>query len=209
MTSNNALKTLARQRAALTGQTYQEALADLRAQPSGRIYPPVPSESSCVGGCLSTFRATDAVDRDGGSLIDCSRCTGYVCVECGQALIAEAFERFADCASAIAKLERDARLTTRCAGRTCISRQRAGTSDSDSASNICESCDGYICFCGRVPVETYAGFCDPCYDDVGDAPRDEGEDRLKLLEELDDLASRICKRGGGSLRQVRRTLDKS
>jgi hypothetical protein len=129
-------------------------------------------------------------------------------MECGRAPVAEAFERCVDCASAIAKIEREARLKARCAGRTCISRERAGTSDSDSASNFCESCDGYICFCGRTPVETYMGFCDPCYDDIEYTPLDEDEDRQRLLGELDDLAIRIWKRGGGPLRQVRRTLDK-
>jgi hypothetical protein len=210
MTSKRALKTLARQRQMETGESYQEALAAIRSLESLRGYLPAPSTSPCVGLCQSDFLAADAAGRDAGSMVDCAHCLGPVCVECGRAPVAEAFASCATCRTAKAASKRDARLTARCAGRTCISSEQAGTSDADSASFICESCGDWICLgCGRVPVEDSLDFCDHCGEDADDVDAQwEQEDREQLLACLDDQIVRIARRGGGTLRQVRRVLDK-
>jgi hypothetical protein len=211
MTSKRALKALARRRQMETGESYQEALATIRSSESGRMYLPAPSTSPCVGQCQSDFLAADAAGRDAGSMVDCAHCLGPVCVECGRAPVAEAFASCGTCRTARTASERDARLAARCAGRTCVSSELAGTSDADSASFTCESCCDWICLgCGRVPVEDSLDFCDRCGEDAdGVDPRWEKEDREQLLACLDDLVIRIARRGGGTLRQVRRVLDKS
>jgi hypothetical protein len=207
MTTRRVPKDVVRARMAATGESYHRALAAVRAQLPER-HPLPPDDGPCVGRCLSAFLAT-ADARDGGSMTDCVHCPGQVCVECGRAPVDTAFACCPGCADALAKIGREQRLAARCAGRTCISRQHAGTSDSDSASTTCNSCWEQMCFCGWVPVEPPEIWCDRCAE-----ANDEGDwwiepDRQRLLEELDYLAGLIAKLHGGKRRAVHHALTRA
>ncbi len=204
MTTRRVPKDAVRTRMARTGESYQQALAAIRAQvPQRHLLPP--DDGPCVGRCLSAFLAT-MDGAGGGSMTDCARCPGQVCVECGRAPVETALARCAGCEEALATIARDRRLAERCAGRTCISRLHAGTSDADSACTTCDSCWEQICLCGRAPVEEPDVLCDRC-----EAMHDEGDwwvekDRQDLLERLDYLAGLIAKLGGGKRRAVHHAL---
>ncbi|MBB5801225.1 hypothetical protein F4560_000993 [Saccharothrix ecbatanensis] len=135
-------------------------------------------------------------------MVACGRCPGYVCVECGRVAVEEPFMRCERCDEAIETWERFERLRARCAGRRCVSRARAGTSDSDSADSICDSCDEPICWCGAEPVDFYGGWCDHDHGWSDDSEWSEHQDRHNLQRRFDYAVGLIVRLGGGSRRRV-------
>ncbi|MBB5868625.1 hypothetical protein F4553_002004 [Allocatelliglobosispora scoriae] len=158
MSTRRIPKHLIQARRAETGETYQQAHAALARQiPEARLRAPE-DDSPCVGRCTSQFKAADSASHDGGSMVDCAACPGAVCLECQTRAVDEPFARCSPCETAIEDLARAQRLADRCAGRICITRAQAGTSD--SASYICDLCNEPTCHCGR-PVEHGIMICDP------------------------------------------------
>jgi hypothetical protein len=90
VTTKRVPKDAIRARMAATGETHQQALAAIRAQvPERHLL--APDDGPCVGRCLSQFLAAEAQGRDSGSMVDCAKCPGNVCVECGRAAADAAF----------------------------------------------------------------------------------------------------------------------
>lgn len=192
-----------------TGETYQQAQIALAKLSPVQSSIPQESDRPCVGRCESEYLSADRQGRDGGSMIACAHCPGAVCVECGTAAVEEPFARCEQCASVIERWERAERLRSRCAGRRCISKSRAGTADSDSADHICDSCDGPICWCGYSPVEDWWGWCDHgCLDDKRSDEWSDQQERHDLQQQFEYAAGLIVKLGGGTRRQVFAQLHK-
>jgi hypothetical protein len=98
MTTRRVPKDAVRTRMASTGESYQQALAAVRAQvPEQHLLPQ--DDGPCVGRCLSAFLAT--IDGPGGGpMTDCARCPGQVCLDCGRAPVETALARCAGCEEA-------------------------------------------------------------------------------------------------------------
>jgi hypothetical protein len=191
-----------------TGETYQQAQTALsRVVPRHFVMPPADDEP-CVGKCQSEFSLAGEAGSDGGSMVACGRCPGSVCVACGCRPVAEPFARCERCEEEVGGWETAERLRERCAGRRCVSRARAGTSDSDSASNICDSCDEAICWCGEEAVEDIFDWCGRCWSSEPDL-YDDDQDRRELEEAFHYAAGLIVKLGGGTRRQVYAQLCRS
>ncbi|MFI1195353.1 hypothetical protein ACH4T9_19140 [Micromonospora sp. NPDC020750] len=206
MTNTDVLKRLVRARMASTGETYQQALAAIRADvPPHHLH--APDGDICVGRCRSTFLAAADAGHDGGSMVDCAHCPGAVCLECGRAAVEEAFGRCLPCNQGVDRMARNQRLAQRCGGRACISGDQLGDTG-DFAFTICGACDEAICHdCGQQPVEHPATLCDICnahspYEGVWD----ERDDRRRQLQRLEYLAGLVVKLGGGTYREVYRAL---
>src|SRR5882724_7171757 len=102
MTTRRIPKNKIRAGMAATGQSYQQALASIRAQvPDSHLL--APDDGPCVGLCLSGFLAADADGCDGGSMVDCAHCPGHVCVECGRASVDVALAHCRNCAEPLDK----------------------------------------------------------------------------------------------------------
>jgi hypothetical protein len=199
-------KAAVRARMAQTGETHQQAQSALSKQvPEHHLLPPE-TDQPCVGRCISEFRLADRSGRDGGSMVTCARCLGNVCVACGNAPVDEPFAQCERCSAVIAWQERADQRRARCAGCRCISQALARTSDSDSASEFCDSCHEPICFqCQRQPVVGCFEICDTgCAVDHGYGSEDDIEAQYcqELREEVDDAVGLIVKLGGGTRRQV-------
>jgi hypothetical protein len=191
---------------AQTGETHQQAQSALSKQvPEHHLLPPE-TDQPCVGRCISEFRQADRDGHDGGSMVTCARCLGNVCVACGNAPVDEPFAQCERCNAIIARQERADERRARCAGRRCISRALAGTSDSDSASQFCDSCHEPVCFvCQRQPVVWCFELCDTgcdIDDGYGSEVDIETQYRRELREEVDYVVGLIVKLGGGTRRQV-------
>lgn len=191
-----------RKRMAQTGETYQQAQSALsKIVPPHYLLPP-DSDRPCVGRCESEFSLADRGGWDEGSMVACARCPGSVCVECGHAPVEEPLARCERCAAAIEGWQRAERLRARCASRRCVSRARAGTSDSEWASNICDACDEPICWCGDAPVENIGEWCDRGCDYYYDEDWADEQQRHELRQQFDYAVGLLVKLGGGTRRQV-------
>ncbi|MEV0453832.1 hypothetical protein [Catellatospora methionotrophica] len=200
MAKSRLPKSAIRARMAATGESYQQAAsALLRQVPDSWTQAPL-DDVDCVGRCESVFLASDRAGRDAGSMTACAACPGAVCFECGRQPVKAPMERCDSCAGEVERAAVEATLVARCAGRTCVSRNHARTSDADSAMMTCEPCREPIClFCQRRPVSDWFQSCTECVIETGWS---EDLAVLEVRRDLHYLAGLIVRRGGGSYRTV-------